>query len=933
MIFVVNQTGFEKGAAFGVFSSHKANVKHAFSKKISISVFFLLAGCSVASPDFIVKGMKVESALHSLREIQADEDNEEKEDKLSHYVGHLRDNHAPGFAWDQYWKAVNDQALYKNMTERELSQLFSLNDVSCRPENRDSFASLLLETVKADSQKVSLIRPELKRLRTACSASLSDPSFKSLVWFLARERAKEEAGQIQLAKEQALSPAQPESGPAESSRPYTYTEELQAVLLEEWQVQSSRAWSDILTVVDKAFWSDVRWLNLYQGNTEYLKQTLSLEWSAYQSISHPEQDLLLLFSEKKALADRMALFGYEKYLSVPGALDWPSLTTALLQHYPGPPENGNVKTLVSLFSRSCQARDFPPFSRLMKQWNIAERPDPGFCLSGRTSAQAPAGDQTGPTAPQAPAGDHQTSPTPSSVSAESLQQMFSHLPVLDSVMYLLSLYEKEKHLRPRAEWESLLTGFSKKDHVEVMALLREKHDRQNIMRVLDMHAQVFRGEVPFLAEDIFSVMLSEEESIYSMMKKGYSPSYMNHPHVREHFWRRVQGQEQENEPEEMAEWGNRSERCDYAYVRKLYRFFSESGKQDLLLEQFRFDRCTQFISEFRETEWNKLVVQFRMRGFTPADSADQETQNDSDLIWWMARVLSLPYSLDLSIRGSVDKGEEWLIQMFAIPYEDFMEENVSVQEAISQLNPYEWNEFFKVMINSLKSPRFQAYEPIFHYVSDMSRMVYPLSFQQAVCGFFAHRNSHKLVGQYHPSFIWGLFHPVDWSQFSHKGGRNKKIGSVCSDLVSPKRINALLFALSRSIFDGLSAKGVPADIYAEQVKRQADQLIVLFDRVRPFDDRNSTAYRVRNSLSNLRTLYTGDEYDMEKGYISDEALMFYFSGLIAQKLQSVAKSDQELKQILRHYQETGPAPLNPFDEVSRERVRDFLALSSKNFAK
>ncbi len=32
----INQTGFEKGATFGPLSSHKVNVKHAFSNKISI---------------------------------------------------------------------------------------------------------------------------------------------------------------------------------------------------------------------------------------------------------------------------------------------------------------------------------------------------------------------------------------------------------------------------------------------------------------------------------------------------------------------------------------------------------------------------------------------------------------------------------------------------------------------------------------------------------------------------------------------------------------------------------------------------------------------------------------------------------------------------------------------------------------------------------
>ncbi len=41
MRFVLNQTGFEKGATFGLFSSYKANVKHAFSNKISIRAIVL----------------------------------------------------------------------------------------------------------------------------------------------------------------------------------------------------------------------------------------------------------------------------------------------------------------------------------------------------------------------------------------------------------------------------------------------------------------------------------------------------------------------------------------------------------------------------------------------------------------------------------------------------------------------------------------------------------------------------------------------------------------------------------------------------------------------------------------------------------------------------------------------------------------------------
>ena len=911
-------------------------------QKAYFILFLWLTACNVASPEFLVQGMNLKSAIHSLAEIQK----KEEPDTLAHYVAHLRSNHAPGFAWDQYWKEIQNQNLHHKMTNQELSTLFSLNDISCRPENLDSFASLLIEIAKSDSQKVRLIRPELKRLRQTCSTTLADSAFKSLVWFLSRKRAEAESAQIQQDRQNALtSPLFPQSSPkstksaptqspvqntdgesplhehkktqtAQKSAPtkkYIYTEELQGILLEEWSLNpKKRAWSDILSVVDRHFWSDIRWINWQNGNTEYLKNTLQMEWSTYQSLSHPEQDILWLFKNKNKMADLLALFEYEKYLTVSGALNWTSLVQNLSTQYPEHPQNGNVRVFISLFSRSCQAKDFPPFSQLLKQWNIAELPDTGFCFHNTVARQSQPHAQTESDSP----------------SKEDIHQVFSHLSLMNSALYLLSLYEREKHLRPISEWESFLSSFSEAEWLQIMHLFRTRNDRQNITRLLDLHGRVYRGHIPFLAKDIVAVMRSEEESIDDMTTKGYSLPYMNHPHTLEAFWKQVKATPKKEQPQTQAPRPNSPLRCSYSYVKDMYQFFSEFGKEDMLLRQFRFGQCENFAIEFRKKEWPKLVYQFRLQTQFQANTGHASQGEplfmpDNQLVWWMGRVLSLPHSLPLSTQASQEEGDDWMGQVWDSSYMDWISDKLFVQEAVSEMHPHEWQRFFKIMIDSLKTPESQTNPYLFQYVSYLSRVVYPLAPQQAICRFFAQEESHLIVQEYASHFIWDLFLQVDWSHLSLEG-RGKQVKAVCSGLVSPQRVNTLLFVLSKGIFNNLSAENVPVDIYAEQVRRQADHLISLFERVRAFDRQTTHDLNLNRRLSNLRTIYTGDEYDFEKGYISDQALIFYFSGLILEKLKQATKSYQVLKDMVTHYQETGPHHQNPFDSMHRKYLQSFL---------
>ena len=910
--------------------------------------FSLLTGCHIASPEFVVQGVNLKSAIHSLSEIQK----KGEKNKLGHYVAHLRSNHAPGFAWDQYWKEVKNKNLYQNLTDSELSMLFSLNDVSCQSENMDSWADLLLEIAQSDSQKIQIIHPELKRIRKACSKAISDPAFKSIVWFFALERAKLENPQIQQAikKAQSDSPAVAKNttptnaSPSTTKKPsfnnsptskaspkatflvqFPYTEELQNILLEEWTMEpKNRAWNDILSAVDRGFWSDIRWINWQQNNTPYLKNTLQMEWHFYQSINHIEQDLMWLFKNKNKMDDLLALFDYEKYLTSFGTINWPSFVQNLSVQFPKHPQNGNTQALISLFSKSCQARDFPPFSQLLGQWGISKLPNPIFCLN----KEGGGGTQVNAT-PTIPA------------TKELVNQTLLQLSPLDSVMYLLSLYEEEKHTRPLSDWKIFLESFSEENWLKAMHLLRKNKDRQNITLVLDIHARVYQNHIPFLSKDIVAVMQSEKESIYDMLENGYNLSYMNHPDTLKTFWQQISQTPKKVVDKVQLKTNsqtvpqNNPHFCSYSYVQNLYQFFAESDKTHLLLNQFRFDRCANFITDFRKKEWRKLTYQFKIQkewdsskeGLIPVMSDSQ-----SKLVWWMARVLSLPHSLTLSTTNKAEEGDAWKAHVFNTPYTEWVETNKDfIQSAVLEMNTSEWTYFFQVMIADLKNPQFETNHHLFSYTSFLSHIHYPLAIEQAICRFFAEPNSHLVTQEYHPPFIWNLFLQV-------AGSKTNPTEEVCSNLVSPEKINTLLFVLSRGIFANLSATNTSTQIYIEQVKKQADHLVSLFKYVRGFDDSQLTHQDYLNSplsslrsfytnkpLINLRSLYTGDDYDFGKGYLSNQAFIFYFSGLILEKLKAGAKNSQELKNRMAIYRATGMAPENPFDFAHREHLQDFLA--------
>ena len=174
------------------------------TKTLLIFIFnaLLLVSCTVESPDFVVQGVRTNEALLFMKKFHK---GEKSQIQFWHYVKHLRTNHVPGFSWEQYWSGIKKNQLYKNLTPWELSQLFSLKEISCRPENGIAFSELLLQITHSDPKKMILesqLTRQLNHLQRVCSTRLPDSVFKSIALFLSEKRSEKEIQKLKKAKNQ-----------------------------------------------------------------------------------------------------------------------------------------------------------------------------------------------------------------------------------------------------------------------------------------------------------------------------------------------------------------------------------------------------------------------------------------------------------------------------------------------------------------------------------------------------------------------------------------------------------------------------------------------------------------------------------------------------------------------------------------------------------
>ena len=352
---------------------------------------FLLVSCTVKPPELVVKGVQTEKALSFLKEHQNKTENKEQ---FNNYMQHLRLNYAPGFQWDEYWSGISERKLYKNLSQEELDQLLSLSQISCEQKDWVAFSNLLLQIAK-DGGKLLFSR-ELNYSQTLCSVWLPNPVFKSIVQFLSEKRSEMEKEKIAKEKIAYMNKSGQSITPTaqQANQSFIYTEELQRVLIEEWfRRHTGRNWGEVLDVVDRDFWSDVRYLSYLNGNREHLSTVLEMEDHLYKSIEAGlDLDILLMFEEPGKMADIMKLVGYEKYLAISGALDldWGSLWKRMSVRYPSKPENGNVNSLLDFYKLkfSCSEKILSEYENLVRQWkaSVYERAISSFCDQDKKNA-------------------------------------------------------------------------------------------------------------------------------------------------------------------------------------------------------------------------------------------------------------------------------------------------------------------------------------------------------------------------------------------------------------------------------------------------------------------------------------------------------------------------------------------------------------------
>ncbi len=525
-----------------------------------------LAGCQAKSPDIIVQGSSPQDAMRFLENYQKSE----KKDilRLSHYTKSLRENHAPGFDWEAYWTEIQTRKLYQSLSPKELEEIFSLKDISCREENLSAYGGLLLAAARHDSQKM-LFSGELRQLDQSCGP-LPHAALKGIVGFLSQKRKDLE--RAKLAEERRLILKKPSA--ERSAAGHIYTGELQKVLALEWsRGPASRSWGDILEPLDREFWADARYISLRDGDREHLQAALQMERALKGGLSAGSlnQDVFLIFGEEGKMQALMEGAGYRNYLTPFGrALNWENLWRDMRAAYPEDPKNGNTEALLDLHAAaSCGQRAAAAYQALAEAWGRRS-----YATAAAASCKERLQRQV-----QDAYKIEDFLKMAKSAAMDVFQETFqkheeaakSKLDLLDKALngeidvagaldkdfawgnlphsksikrafFVLWAYQSEKARHYKKDWKNLLERhFSQEDWLKLMAVFRETNDRSSLVEVLDMHQYIY-GEVLFLEADVRAILESESLSAADLSKKyGYPAAYLERDSkvrelLSESFW-------------------------------------------------------------------------------------------------------------------------------------------------------------------------------------------------------------------------------------------------------------------------------------------------------------------------------------------------------------------------------------------------------------
>ena len=839
--------------------------------------FLFLLSCKLESPHFVVSGLKIKEAVSFLSEL---EDGNKTPAQFSHYTEYLKENHISGFAWDKYWLNIKTEKLYWNLDSEQLDQLLSLSTISCQKEHQVAFAELLLGI--AETKRILLFSQKLQALQQNCSSYLPEKTLKSVVKFLSDKRAEHEIAQIKemrtrgekikkLLEEEEVKNSEKglESEDLKKEvakdleeklkeglveKKYIYTEELQLLLVNEWvSAKNIRSWDNILNLLDRPFWSDVRWIGYQNKAQALLKQTLDMEWDTYGSVANLDQDILFMFGEMGKMKDILDLVEYKKYFALPDILDWSSLWENMLIRYPIKPENGNIDSLLSLYIFSCTKEDLDSYSNLVAGWGQDQYRS--FSVEYCVNLRLAEGLDTSEEGVVRGIREVLTGVDFSSdLAYETLELLFSsgspdHPKSLVALGAVLSIYEKDKFSRDLKEWNKLLSYFSKEDWLTLMRELRLRQDKRGIEDVLDMHNQAQGGQViSFLLDDLL-IMSKEEVSLSEISNTyGYSKVYLDSPELLQAFWQEVEDDIVHTPQSIDIEKFYKAKSCDFSYLKNLFQMLSQHSRENLLVNKFTFDSCLDFLQILAKSEWENMLQE---RGSTKMT----EKNTSIATVFWRSQIFLIHSNNSRNLKVHVSK--------------------------ISKSN---WRVMIRMMIKALSSiedTRVAYTHTLIKSVVNKVGSVYPEVPRQAMGDFLSQKNIHQVIQKSDSVYILDLLRTTGWPHFK---GQLRERGN---NFISSEKMNTILFILMDSFVDQ-TEKDNPESV-SDIVKVIGLFSSLLSEASLPRADSSEAGSSVgwyNNITSSIIFNLGSVGYKSEAATMNNNSLAFYLASLTLEKMDS-----------------------------------------------
>ena len=832
-----------------------------------ITLLLTCVSCTVEPPiNFIKEGVQTTTAILFLQQLQ---DTKNSQDLFNNHIEQLDSAASVDFDWAEYWNQINQQELYKKLNQDQLNSVFQLSRRSCDNPVWSAFADLLLQMAK-DNEKHLYFRHYLTGPDKSCPTFLPDEILKKIIIFLAKKRDETEVSLFSEEKVKLQSNQEANSITENNLiSKYPYTVELYGVIVDEWSIKKhGRAWGNILNVVNRQFWADIRWLFYHVGKFANIKTALEMEMEIYQSATNLVQDILLIFQDDN-MKSIMDLVSYATFFEEKNSVNWKQLWQQLLIKYPEKPDNNNNSLLLSFYEYSCQKEALTVYMDLIRSWDIIDR--------YRAVVERECEQIIRITQEITQYVNTSGLPVDGAIPFE-IDEMNDILEAtkqnrsIGDLVRLLNFYDQFKMSYSILEWQVLLERqFSMDNWLYLMKSLRQNYDKSTIRRIMDMHQYIYQGRIPFLSFDVFNILVNENIPLDSLVRDySYSEAQLESENFITQFWSTVQ----EN-PSEVLNFRDRwinlfeygASSCNNMYLNKMVDFFDDNKQVQLLLDNFNFDSCPNYFLDvhFKEDSVNSVVTKVR-----------QSADNDPALYWDLIRFFSLYTSNEMT--------EE--IQ----------------RTAIFKMNAVEWEQVFDVVIPTLKDPVYKSQSAFLKRTIDLVSEVYKEAINSSICQqLLSSPNSYRSITEYDQELVMYFLNQINWN-------------SNGCNAIELERLNMVMFVLSDYLFSSVEEHDNTVD-YVLGIWSQAVRIISIMEKI----------HDSGTMFTDIFGTWMISAPDVVNGQITHRAFQYYFSLMILSYVAKKISLSSAVNTLDRHIwkNSTTTEYHKLYQEILRDTVEEY----------